>query len=65
MKFTITQTAPTGYGSFSVMTKTANEARDVVASMVERGAIDVDVVDADGRYYDLIELERKATDESL
>jgi hypothetical protein len=65
MKFTITQTVPTGYGAFSVTTKNANEALDVVASMVERGAKDVDVVDVHGCYYDLIELERQATDESL
>lgn len=65
MKFTVTQTVPSGHASLSVVTRDAREARDVVVCMVERGAKEVEVVDAGGSYYDLIDLEYALDDESL
>jgi hypothetical protein len=63
VRFTIIQTAPPGFGA-GIPATGAREALDVVASMVERGATAVDVVDLNGARYDLIELERALDDES-
>ena len=43
----------------------SRQAPDMVASMVERGALAVDIVDACGMHYDLIDLERVFDDETL
>jgi hypothetical protein len=64
VRFTITQTAPLGFGAFPVSTTDARAALDVVASMVERGAKGVEILDANGLRYDLIDLERALDDES-
>ncbi len=64
VRFTVIQTAPSGFGTVSIAATGAREALDVVASMVERGATAVDVVDFNGVRYDLIELERALDDES-
>ena len=64
MRFTVTQTAPSGFGTFPVSAADARAALDVVASMVERGARSVAILDANGLRYDLIDLERALDDES-
>ena len=45
-------------GSFFVAAKEAREALTVMKGMIERGLKDVEILDPDGRPYDLAELER-------
>jgi hypothetical protein len=64
VKFTVTQTSPSGFEAFAVSALDARQALDVVASMVERGATVVKIFDLKGLRYDLIDLESALEDES-
>jgi hypothetical protein len=58
LKFRITQLFPRGFRSFPVAASSTREALDVADMMIDRGATDIKIVDANGRRYDLIQLER-------
>ena len=45
-------------GGLAVSAEDAREALDVVKAMTDRGMTEVQIFDADGQPYDLIELER-------
>jgi hypothetical protein len=64
VKFTVTQTSPSGFGALAVSAPDVRQALDVVASMVERGATVVEIFDIKGLRYDLIDLESALADES-
>jgi hypothetical protein len=65
VKFTVTQTTPSGFETVAVSAPDALQALDVVASMVERGATVVEIVDNKGLHYDLITLVRALDDEGI
>ncbi|NNM71416.1 hypothetical protein [Enterovirga aerilata] len=58
MRFTIRPGESTASGGFAVIAQDAREALNHVRDMLDRGLTDIDVVDPEGRHYDLIELER-------
>ena len=64
MKFSVKQKVPLVFRSFAVTASNAGEALEVVASMVESGAVEVEIVDVNGLHYDLIDLERTFDEES-
>jgi hypothetical protein len=58
MRYNIKQLAPWRIRSRSITATDTREALDIIATMIERGAIEVEIVDINGRRYDLIDLER-------
>jgi hypothetical protein len=53
----IMQTNPLDLRTMAVKAATSGDALDIIASMIERGATKVDIIDARGRHLDLIDLE--------
>lgn len=64
MKFRITQLFPRGFRSLPVSTSDTRQALEVVDLMIERGATEIKIMDATGRRYDLIDLERTLNEET-
>lgn len=64
MKYTVKQMMPLGFRLFPVAASDTREALDVVRTMVARGAIAVEIIDANGLHYDLIDLEREFDEEA-
>ena len=62
MKFCVRQLAPSGFG-LPISAASTQQALDVVGSMIQRGAIAVEIIDGIGLHYDLIDLERLFDDE--
>jgi hypothetical protein len=63
MQFRITQLFPRGFRSLPVTAHDTRDALDIVDMMIDRGATEIKIVDAAGRRYDLIELERMLDEE--
>jgi hypothetical protein len=57
MKYSVKQLVPPEGLSFCITAANTGEALDLVAMMIERGAKEVEIIDANGRRYDLIDLE--------
>jgi hypothetical protein len=64
VRYRVKQLAPLDGLSFSVTAADTKEALDIVAMMIERGAREVEIVDSNGRHYDLIDLESIFDEES-
>jgi hypothetical protein len=64
VKFSVKQKAPSVFKSFAVLASGTYEALEIVASMIEQGAIEVEVIDENGRHYDLIDLETTFDEEN-
>lgn len=58
MRFTIRPGGSSSSGGFAVTAVDAREALDRVRQMINNGLAEVQIFDADGKAYDLIELER-------
>jgi hypothetical protein len=57
MKYSIKQLVPLDGLSFWVTAADTGEALEIVTMMIERGAKEVEIIDVNGRRYDLIDLE--------
>lgn len=64
MKYSVKQMVPLRFLSSAVSARDTREALDIVGTMVERGATAVEIIDADGLHYDLIDLERAFDEEA-
>jgi hypothetical protein len=63
VKYSVKQVRPLGFSAPAVCAADTRQALDVVASMVEGGALVVEIIDASGMHYDLIDLERAFDEE--
>jgi hypothetical protein len=61
MKYSIKQLVPLDGLSFWVTAADTGEALEIVTMMIERGAKEVEIIDVNGRRYDLIDLEAPST----
>jgi hypothetical protein len=63
VKYSVKQVRPPGFLASAVSAADTRQALDLVASMVEGGALVVEIIDASGMHYDLIDLERALDEE--